>query len=103
MTNNQNPARVRFAPSPTGFLHIGSARTALYDYLLAHQTGGSFILRFEDTDQKRFQENAEHDINNALDWMGIPPDEGPDQGGPYEPYRQSPASPDLPGSCRTAR
>ena len=89
MTTNNPPARVRFAPSPTGFLHIGGARTALYDYLLAKQTGGAFILRIEDTDQKRYQETAEQDITDALDWMGIQPDEGPDRGGPYAPYRQS--------------
>jgi glutamyl-tRNA synthetase len=89
MTKNQKPARTRYAPSPTGFLHIGNARTALYDYLLANQTEGSFILRIEDTDQKRFQEGAEQDIKDALHWMGIDPDEDPDQGGPYAPYRQS--------------
>jgi len=83
------PARVRFAPSPTGFLHIGGARTALYDYLLARQTGGSFILRIEDTDQKRYQDQAEQDIKAALDWLGIQPDEDPDRGGPHAPYRQS--------------
>ena len=89
MSLNQNPARVRFAPSPTGFLHIGGARTALYDYLLARQTGGTFILRIEDTDQKRYQESAEVDFQEALNWLGLVPDEGPDQGGPYSPYRQS--------------
>jgi len=89
MSSKQNPARVRFAPSPTGFLHIGSARTALYDYLLARQTGGSFILRIEDTDQKRYQDSAEEDFTNALDWLGLLPDEGPSQGGPHSPYRQS--------------
>jgi len=88
MSKNQTPARVRFAPSPTGYQHIGSARTALYNYLIAHQTGGAFILRIEDTDQKRFQEDAEVDLLTALNWMGIPPDEGPDQG-PHAPYRQS--------------
>jgi len=88
MSTNQTPARVRFAPSPTGYLHIGSARTALYDYLIAKQTGGAFILRLEDTDQKRFQEDSENDFLTALDWMGIPPDEGPDRG-PHAPYRQS--------------
>jgi glutamyl-tRNA synthetase len=89
MSPKQDPARVRFAPSPTGFLHIGGARTALYDYLLARQSGGSFILRIEDTDQKRYQESAETDFKEALDWLGLTPDEGPDQGGPYSPYRQS--------------
>ena len=89
MTENTPPAVVRFAPSPTGYMHIGSARTALYDYLLARQTGGSFILRLEDTDQKRFQEGAEDDIINTLNWLNIQPDEGPDRGGPSAPYRQS--------------
>ena len=89
MNKNNRPARVRFAPSPTGYLHIGGARTALYDYLLARQTGGSFILRIEDTDQKRYQSAAEQDIKDALDWMGIQPDEDPDRGGPHAPYRQS--------------
>jgi len=89
MSTNQAPARVRYAPSPTGLLHIGGARTALYDYLFAHQTGGAFVLRFEDTDQKRFQEDAEGDISDALAWMGIQPDEGPEQGGDYGPYIQS--------------
>ncbi|MFN2111777.1 MAG: glutamate--tRNA ligase [Anaerolineales bacterium] len=89
MTKHTQPARVRFAPSPTGYLHIGGARTALYDYLLARNTGGSFILRFEDTDQKRYQEGTEEDIKDALDWLGIPPDEGPYIGGPHAPYRQS--------------
>jgi len=88
MSSNQ-PARVRFAPSPTGYLHLGGARTALYDYLLARQTGGQFILRIEDTDQKRFQEDAQGDLEQALHWMGIPWDEGPDAGGGYGPYRQS--------------
>lgn len=89
MSKNQSPARVRYAPSPTGLLHIGGARTALYDYLFAHQTGGAFVLRVEDTDQKRYQENAEGDFIDALNWMGIPPDEGPKQGGDYGPYVQS--------------
>ena len=83
------PINVRFAPSPTGYLHIGSARTALYDYLIAKQTGGSFILRLEDTDQKRYQADSEDDFFNALDWMGTPPDEGPRIGGPNAPYHQS--------------
>jgi glutamyl-tRNA synthetase len=89
MAINKKPARVRFAPSPTGFLHIGGARTALYDYLLARQTGGAFLLRIEDTDQKRYQHSAEEDFREALNWLGLEPDEGPDQGGPYAPYRQS--------------
>jgi glutamyl-tRNA synthetase len=83
------PARVRFAPSPTGHLHLGGARTALYDYLLARQTGGQFILRIEDTDRKRLVEGAEQEIMDGLRWMGLDYDEGPDIGGPYGPYRQS--------------
>lgn len=83
------PARVRFAPSPTGHLHLGGARTALYDYLLARQTGGQFILRIEDTDRKRLVEGAEQEIMDGLRWLGLDYDEGPDIGGPYGPYRQS--------------
>ncbi|RLD07889.1 MAG: glutamate--tRNA ligase [Chloroflexota bacterium] len=86
---SNKPARVRFAPSPTGYLHLGGARTALYDYLLAKQTGGTFILRIEDTDQKRYVPEAEENFKNALRWMGLTTDEGPDVGGPHAPYRQS--------------
>ncbi|MFO7944109.1 MAG: glutamate--tRNA ligase [Anaerolineales bacterium] len=89
MKKPQNPARVRFAPSPTGYLHIGGARTALYDYLLARQTGGSFILRIEDTDQKRYVEDSEKDLKRSLRWLGLDWEEGPDKGGPHAPYRQS--------------
>lgn len=81
--------RVRFAPSPTGALHIGGVRTALYDYLLAKKHGGTFVLRIEDTDQKRYVEGAEDYIVNALKWCGLTPDEGPGIGGDYGPYRQS--------------
>ncbi len=81
--------RLRFAPSPTGALHIGGIRTALYDYLLAKKHGGTFILRIEDTDQKRYVEGAEDYIINALRWCGLEPDEGPGIGGDYGPYRQS--------------
>jgi glutamyl-tRNA synthetase len=83
------PARTRFAPSPTGRFHIGGARTALYDYLLARQTGGQFVLRIEDTDRKRFDPSAEREMMESLRWLGIEWDEGPDAGGPYGPYRQS--------------
>lgn len=83
------PVRVRFAPSPTGHLHLGGARTALYNYLLAKKTGGRFILRIEDTDQKRFVEGAEREIMDGLKWLGIPYDEGPDIGGDFGPYRQT--------------
>lgn len=81
--------RVRFAPSPTGGLHIGGVRTALYNYLLARQTGGTMILRIEDTDQGRFVPGAEEYIIDALKWAGIQIDEGQGVGGPHAPYRQS--------------
>lgn len=84
-----NPARVRFAPSPTGHMHLGSARTALYDYLLAKQTGGQFILRIEDTDQKRYVAGAEKELIDGLHWLGLDWDEGPDKTGDFGPYRQS--------------
>lgn len=83
------PVRVRFAPSPTGHMHLGSARTALYDYLFSRQTGGQFILRIEDTDQKRYVEGAEEELLDGLHWLGLDWDEGPDKGGAYGPYRQS--------------
>ena len=89
MTDENRPARVRFAPSPTGRLHIGGGRTALYNYLLARQTGGQFILRLEDTDRKRYQPETEQEIIDGLHWLGIDWDEGFDIGGPYGPYRQS--------------
>ena len=85
---NQN-IRVRFAPSPTGPLHIGGLRTALFNYLFARKNGGVFILRIEDTDQTRFVEGAEDYIIKSLDWCGLTPDEGPRQGGGFGPYRQS--------------
>ena len=84
-----SPVRVRFAPSPTGHVHLGSARTALYDYLIARQTGGQFILRIEDTDRKRLVKGAEAELIDGMHWLGIDWDEGPDKGGPYSPYRQS--------------
>ena len=84
-----NKPRVRFAPSPTGPLHIGGVRTALYNYLFAKKNGGDFLLRIEDTDQNRYVEGAEQYIMDALQWCGIVWDEGPDNGGPYGPYRQS--------------
>ena len=87
--NTSTPARVRFAPSPTGRFHIGGARTALYDYLIAQQTAGQFILRIEDTDRNRFVPGAEQEIMDSLRWLGIEWDEGPDVGGPCAPYRQS--------------
>ncbi|MEI6433205.1 MAG: glutamate--tRNA ligase [Bacteroidota bacterium] len=87
MTKKQ--IRVRFAPSPTGPLHIGGVRTALYNYLIAKQSGGAMILRIEDTDQNRFIPGAEDYIVKSLEWCGLTFDESPDKGGPYAPYRQS--------------
>ena len=84
-----NKVRVRFAPSPTGPLHIGGVRTALFNYLFAKKHGGDFILRIEDTDQKRFVEGAEDYVINSLKWAGIPPNEGQGIGGDYGPYKQS--------------
>ena len=81
--------RVRFAPSPTGGLHLGGVRTVLYNYLFAKKNGGDFILRIEDTDQSRFVEGAEEYIQECLKWCGIEPDESPLHGGEYGPYRQS--------------
>ena len=81
--------RVRFAPSPTGGLHLGGVRTVLFNYLFAKQNGGDFIVRIEDTDQTRFVEGAEAYIFDTLKWCGIVPDESPLHGGPYAPYRQS--------------
>lgn len=91
--NIMNPVRVRFAPSPTGPLHIGGLRTALYNYLLARKTGGTMILRIEDTDQTRFVPGAEEYIKEALEWIGIELDESPWKSGPYAPYRQSERKP----------
>jgi len=85
--------RVRFAPSPTGGLHLGGVRTALYNYLFARKHGGSFVLRVEDTDQGRFVAGAEEYILKCLEWCGILPDESPQQGGGYGPYRQSERKP----------
>src|SRR5512133_1905914 len=81
--------RVRFAPSPTGPLHIGGVRTALYNYLFAKKHKGDFILRIEDTDSNRFVPGAEEYIIKSLNWCGIKFDEGVGIGGPHAPYRQS--------------
>ena len=86
---NHRPVRVRFAPSPTGPLHIGGVRTALYNYLFARRNGGKFLLRIEDTDSARYVPGAEEYIVESLDWCGIRPDEGVSAGGPHAPYRQS--------------
>ncbi|KAI5963677.1 MSE1 [Candida pseudojiufengensis] len=83
------PARTRFAPSPTGYLHLGSLRTALYNYLLAKNTGGSFILRIEDTDRSRLNSDAEKNIFDTLKWCNLSIDESSNDGGKYGPYRQS--------------
>lgn len=84
-----NKVRVRFAPSPTGPLHLGGVRTALYDYLFAKNRDGEFVLRIEDTDTARYVEGAEDYIEEALEWCGIIPDESPKKGGKFAPYRQS--------------
>ena len=89
MDGNQGVVRVRFAPSPTGYLHIGGLRTALYNYLLARKHKGVFVLRIEDTDRERFVEDAIEDIAKALEWASIRVDEGPTQGGAFGPYFQS--------------
>ena len=89
----KSTVRVRFAPSPTGGLHLGGVRTALFNYLFAKKQGGSFVLRIEDTDQTRFVPGAEQYILDCLEWCGISPDEGPHQPGPYGPYRQSERKP----------
>jgi glutamyl/glutaminyl-tRNA synthetase len=81
--------RVRFAPSPTGSLHIGGARTALFNWAFARRKGGSFLLRIEDTDPERSTKEFERAILEGLRWLGLDWDEGPDVGGPYGPYRQS--------------
>ncbi len=84
-----NKIRTRFAPSPTGGLHLGGVRTVLFNYLFTKQNNGEFILRIEDTDQTRFVEGAEAYINETLSWCGLQPDESPEKGGAYGPYRQS--------------
>src|SRR5690349_6305254 len=81
--------RVRFAPSPTGGLHLGGVRTVLYNYLFARQHDGVFIVRIEDTDQSRYVQGAEEYIFNCLKWAGLEPDESPIHGGKYVRYRQS--------------
>lgn len=83
------PVRVRIAPSPTGFFHVGNARTAIFNWLFARRTGGAFVWRVEDTDRSRFVAEALEDQRAALDWLGITPDEGPFSGGDHGPYMQS--------------
>lgn len=89
----EKKVRVRFAPSPTGGLHLGGVRTVLYNYLFAKQHNGDFVLRIEDTDQSRFVPGAEDYIFNCLEWCGLIPDESAKQGGPFGPYRQSERKP----------
>lgn len=91
--SSERRVRVRFAPSPTGGLHLGGVRTALFNFLYARQHKGDFILRVEDTDQTRFVPGAEEYINECLAWCGLSPDESPLQGGQYGPYRQSERKP----------
>src|SRR5215831_2563993 len=85
----EKKVRVRFAPSPTGQLHVGNARTALFNWLFARQRGGVNVLRIEDTDVERSEARYETQLLEDLKWMGLDWDEGPDVGGPYAPYRQS--------------
>lgn len=89
MSNTRQKVRTRFAPSPTGGLHLGGVRTVLFNYLFTRQHEGEFILRIEDTDRTRFVEGAEEYIYETLSWCGLSPDESPAVGGPYGPYRQS--------------
>jgi len=89
MTSPAKPVRVRIAPSPTGDPHVGTAYIALFNYVFARQQGGKFVLRIEDTDQSRARTDSEQMIFDALHWVGLTWDEGPDVGGPYAPYRQS--------------
>jgi len=85
----QPPIRVRIAPSPTGDPHVGTAYIGLLNFLYARQRGGKFVLRIEDTDRARFVSDSEQMIFDALRWLGLAWDEGPDVGGPFGPYRQS--------------
>ena len=89
MTDSQRPVRVRFAPSPTGKLHLGSARTAIYNWAFARAQNGTFVLRIEDTDPERSTQENVDIILRAMNWMGLTWDEGPEVGGPYGPYFQT--------------
>ncbi|HEY5587524.1 MAG TPA: glutamate--tRNA ligase family protein, partial [Candidatus Paceibacterota bacterium] len=89
MTNINNKIVTRFAPSPTGYLHIGGIRTALYAWAYAKKNNGTFILRIEDTDKAREVSGSIEHIIASLKWIGIDWDEGPDIGGPHSPYKQS--------------
>src|SRR5262250_3880897 len=88
-SDTDRPVRVRFAPSPTGWLHVGGARTAYFNWLFARQHGGAFVLRVEDTDVQRSSDASESGVLEDLRWLGLEADEGPDRGGPHGPYRQS--------------
>ena len=87
--SDKHPVRVRIAPSPTGYFHLGGARTALFNWLYARHTGGRFILRIEDTDRTRYVPDSLQDIIDSLHWLGLDYDEGPGAGGDYGPYFQS--------------
>src|SRR6202790_4660170 len=87
--NNQTPVVTRFAPSPTGSLHLGNARTALFSYLWARKSGGKFILRIEDTDSERSEARFRDQLMDDMRWLGLDWDEGPDVGGPSAPYSQA--------------
>src|SRR3954463_3226867 len=89
MAQEARPVRVRIAPSPTGDPHVGTAFIGLFNYVFARKHGGTFVLRIEDTDQARSRSDSEQMIFDALRWVGLTWDEGPDVGGPYGPYRQS--------------
>jgi len=93
--------RVRFAPSPTGYLHIGGARTALFNWLWARRTGGTFVLRIEDTDRERSTQQAVDAILDAMRWLGLDWDEGPGVGGPYAPSRRPSGSRSTSGTPRS--
>src|SRR5919112_2513831 len=87
--DNDGRIRVRFAPSPTGQLHVGSVRTALFNWLFARKNGGTFVLRIEDTDLERSTEESVEQLERSLRWIGLDWDEGPGAGGPHPPYRQT--------------
>src|SRR3954454_16982145 len=89
MTSSTSDVRVRFAPAPSGFLHVGGARTALFNWLFARHHGGVFVLRVEDTDADRVTDEAMHVLERSLTWMGLEWDEGPGVGSPRGPYRQT--------------
>ncbi len=103
MSAATRPVRVRIAPSPTGDPHVGTAYIALFNYAFARKEGGKFVLRIEDTDQTRARADSEQMIFQALRWVGLSWDEGPDIGGPHAPYRQSERAQHLPRPRRHPR